>query len=57
MTADLRPWSDLRDSGLLWLINTTVLHPRGYAMGIAELSNANGKYVCLEISYFKGAMA
>lgn len=24
---------DLRRDGLLWLINTTVFHPRGYALG------------------------
>lgn len=28
----VRPWSDLLDSGLLWLINTSVLHPRGWSM-------------------------
>lgn len=27
-----RPWEELRDSGLLWLINATVFHPRGYAL-------------------------
>lgn len=25
---------DLRSTGLLWLINTTVFHPRGYALGV-----------------------
>lgn len=29
-----RPFSDLRDTGLLWLINRTVLHPRGYALAL-----------------------
>lgn len=35
---DTRKWSevmafdDLRESGLLWLINTTVFHPRGMAL-------------------------
>lgn len=24
---------DLQESGLLWLINRTVFHPRGYALG------------------------
>jgi len=33
---DLRPWSELRDSGLLWLINTSVFHPRGYALGMSN---------------------
>lgn len=27
----VRPLAELRSSGLLWLINTTVFHPRGYA--------------------------
>ena len=31
---DGRPFSELRDEGLLWLINTTVFHPRGYALAI-----------------------
>lgn len=29
-----RPWSELRDSGLLWLINRVVFHPRGFAFGL-----------------------
>lgn len=29
-----RPFQELRDSGLLWLINTSVLHPRGYALSL-----------------------
>lgn len=32
MAADQRP-IDIRESGLLWLINTSVLHPRGFALG------------------------
>lgn len=31
---EVRSFDDLRDSGLLWLINTTVFHPRGYAIGL-----------------------
>ncbi len=27
---------DLRGDGLLWLINTSILHPRGYAMAIGS---------------------
>jgi hypothetical protein len=27
---------DLRADGLLWLINRTVFHPRGYALGYDE---------------------
>ncbi|MFC8361103.1 hypothetical protein ACFUIY_14670 [Streptomyces griseorubiginosus] len=29
-----RPWSELRDSGLLWLINRVVFHPRGIALSV-----------------------
>ncbi len=29
-----RPFSDLRPTGLLWLINATVFHPRGYAFAL-----------------------
>jgi hypothetical protein len=29
-----RPFIDLTHSGLLWLINTTVLHPRGFALAL-----------------------
>lgn len=28
-----RPFDDLRTSGLLWLINRVVFHPRGFALG------------------------
>lgn len=27
-----RSFAEFRDLGLLWLINTTVFHPRGYAL-------------------------
>ena len=30
---EVRPLSDLRRTGLLWLINATVFHPRGFALG------------------------
>lgn len=33
-TPPARPFSELRDSGLLWLINRTVFHPRGFALGL-----------------------
>lgn len=29
-----RAFAELRDVGLLWLINRVVLHPRGYALGL-----------------------
>lgn len=31
---DGRPFEELIETGLLWLINTSVLHPRGYALAI-----------------------
>lgn len=34
---------DLHDSGLLWLINRCVFHPRGYALGV----NGAGQTVLL----------
>jgi hypothetical protein len=30
--SDPRPFSELRDTGLLWLINRVVFHPRGWAL-------------------------
>jgi hypothetical protein len=32
--ADPRPLEDLRDSGLLWLINRVLFHPRGHALAL-----------------------
>jgi hypothetical protein len=32
--SELRPVADLSTTGLLWLINRTVFHPRGFALGI-----------------------
>lgn len=32
--ADSRPLSELSDTGLLWLINATVFHPRGFALAL-----------------------
>lgn len=29
-----RPFDELRDSGLLWLINASVFHPRGFALAL-----------------------
>lgn len=41
---ETRPFADLRSTGLLWLVNTTVFHPRGYSLGIAldDDGNATG---------------
>lgn len=30
--AETRPFSEMRDHGLLWLINRVVFHPRGFAL-------------------------
>ena len=29
-----RPFAELRDTGLLWLLNRVVFHPRGYALAL-----------------------
>ena len=39
MTDDARAFSDLRSTGLLWLINATVFHPRGFALAIVMDEN------------------
>jgi hypothetical protein len=38
VTTDDRPFADLTSSGLLWLINASVFHPRGFALAV----NVNG---------------
>jgi len=35
-TPPVRPLAELRDAGLLWLINTAVFHPRGYALALVR---------------------
>lgn len=34
------PFSALRDTGLLWLINRVVFHPRGYALALVYTDRA-----------------
>jgi hypothetical protein len=34
--ADARPWGDLSSTGLLWLINRVVFHPRGFALTLVK---------------------
>lgn len=34
---DAYGWEELRDNGLLWLFNTSVLHPRGFALSLVQL--------------------
>jgi hypothetical protein len=31
-----RPFAELADSGLLWLVNAAVFHPRGYALALVR---------------------
>lgn len=31
-----RPFGELSDSGLLWLINAAVFHPRGFALALVK---------------------
>ncbi len=38
---DCRPFSELSESGLLWLINATVFHPRGYALALQTDGDGN----------------
>lgn len=33
---EVRPFIELADAGLLWLINRTVFHPRGFALQLAR---------------------
>ena len=32
----LLPFSAIRSTGLLWAINKTLMHPRGYALGLDD---------------------
>lgn len=32
----IRPWIELKSSGLLWLLNASVLHPRGFALALVR---------------------
>lgn len=34
-----RSWEDLRETGLLWLINRVVFHPRGWAFALIRRDN------------------
>lgn len=34
IVSDPRPFAELLSTGLLWLINTTVFHPRGFALAL-----------------------
>lgn len=36
-----RPFAEMRDEGLLWLMNRVVFHPRGYALAFHFDGDAN----------------
>lgn len=36
LSSEYRPFLDLSDAGLLWLINRVVFHPRGVALALHE---------------------
>lgn len=36
-----RPFAELRETGLLWLINRTVFHPHGFALALHVDSDGN----------------
>lgn len=38
--ADALGWEEFRSNGLLWLLNTSVLHPRGYALALVQLGGS-----------------
>lgn len=38
-----RPLLDLRDTGILWLINRVVFHPRGFALALDVETNEVGE--------------
>lgn len=39
----MHPLEDFLDTGLLWIINREVLHPRGFALGIARPDPQHGQ--------------
>lgn len=42
MTEDAgRPFSELSDAGMLWLVNATVFHPRGFALALHADESGN----------------
>jgi hypothetical protein len=40
-----RPFDDLRHTGLLWYLNRTALHPRGYALAIHYNTDPEGNRI------------
>lgn len=41
----VHPFEDFRTSGLLWLINRTTFHPRGFAMGLEYGDDATNEQI------------
>jgi hypothetical protein len=41
----VRSWDELKDSGLLWLINRVVFHPRGFALALVRDGAGDGGVV------------
>ena len=39
----VRPFSEIQNSGLLWLINTSLLHPRGFALALVFETQEGGE--------------
>jgi hypothetical protein len=39
-----RPFAELRESGMLWLINRVVFHPRGFALAL-DVDDKTGEAV------------
>lgn len=44
---EMRPFAELRDTGLLWLMNRVVFHPRGYALALHFTGDANNRGECI----------
>jgi hypothetical protein len=43
---DVRPFRDLQTTGLLWFLNRTVFHPRGFALGmVTNNDDPSGEYI------------
>lgn len=40
-TRSPQPFAELREGGLLWLINRVVFHPRGFALGLTFDDDGN----------------
>lgn len=41
MSDEVRPFAEFQQEGLLWLVNASVFHPRGYALAFHHDSDGN----------------